>query len=657
MHPVSPELLAQASSWSFQPLALLEARDTQIRWHPLIWTDPYVQDLKVSHYHNGSILMRARVTTTGYVATATHYTNDAAELLLYHTIATDAAPNSDCAITWSPPNTWQIYYSTPSNAVVRRTSADDGLTWSAPTTITTATRPPCLAARGGFLIVQDTDVRAFYYTAGTWHGPTNYGYTITSPAGVAAIYDAPSHTLTILSAHNNRLHHNAAHCTLPTITPGPTTVIAPDSDSPAATTPAIAWPAIENVPYRTRYVATWLDTYTSPLATYQAPTASVAAIGSPHFGQRVPLAPPGTCPGRWPLAYDPLGSRIYCGNDAMVLLADHIYDPAIRSHDVIGPTPTLSYHLEQHHHQPGRLTIDVLDPDGTYRDPETVMGALLPLSTVLLHRGYTTDNGDETVSTAEFYITSATLSEAQRAGHLHIDATDAWGLLDLYHPPEPQEWHNRTIRWLLAHLCAMVGLDTDDTATHTNDTLAVLRIWPSASILPTIQALLTMADADARPAPDRTLSITNYPRPLATPPSANLFREAKAAAFGTGLPIPNHYRIASDTYGVYTERDNLDAARTLGMRISRLYHDNTINSATIANNVASHLTKGATTHTRQDTLVIPLRPDLEVNDQIATYGIYPSPQSPKTRLILSLVEESRPYDNIHQTTLELGKIP
>ena len=656
MIPVSPALLGAASSWTFLPVATATVKDTQLRWQTLHNGTHPAPDSRVAQFSNGSYILRVRNNAGSIQYAKVNDPTQLAQWEYWTTITTGAHANSDVAVTWTPPFTWRVAYQTAAGALQIRTSTDHAATWSAPVTVCTpAVTPAYFALYGNILALQDTDVRYYYYTGGTWGGPTNTGLSITTPAGIAVAYNSTAALITTLAAHDGQLHYLPCNTSLPTITPSAGTVIAPPGDTTAATPPAPALPSICYTPDLTTYVATWIERAAPPLS-LNTPLSATARVGSPHFGMHCPLADPLLSNQRWPVVVDTVGDELYAGGTKRILSVPNLYSP-LRTPATFGPHTTLAYHMEAHHHNPGSLTVHILDPDNDYAAPGDQVLALRPLSTITVARGYTTAIGDETVTTPEHYIIAAHLDHQMLGGTLTIEAVDALGLLALWHPYEPQTYTNRSLGWLIAHIAGQVGLTVNDTATGTATTISTITLWPTYSGLVQLRHLLTLANATCTPTANRTLTITDTPRYSTCAGTLNANAEAKHAMFGIHLPGPTHHRVASDRNLVYSQLDNIARAQLIGWRLSTQYLDNNIDTQPLANQTAHALDTDAEMLIRSDSITVPLRPDVELHDSLNTYGTYPTPTSPTPRVVLHLVEDHEPRANLHQSTLTLGAIP
>ncbi len=663
MHPISPALLAAATSWAAEPVATVLIEDRRVRWSALhAWPTGY-DSSPTAQYHNGSYLLRACVDTSGHVLLArVDDPDDAAEWEDWTLVATGARAGSDIAIGWWAPFTWAILYesATGRNALLR-TSTDHGATWSAPLTLHTASVTPWFALWGRRALVLEDTLNAYHWDGAGWAGP----YTLTEPTpdagGCAAWYDSDATRLHALYASGGRLWHATLdNSTSPPVWDAPR-VIAPGGDQPASSLASCALPALVSVP-DLGLAATWVERYTGDLSGLGSPLSALArGTDYVHFGQFTPLASAATSAQRWPLAYDALTQTLYCGGRRAMLTAP-VFDAAVRTWMRLGPADALSWRWRASPDAPGRLAIELLDPALSLRnpgDPSSAAAAARPLASVRLRRGYRTAAGEETVDTGDWFILSAVRTEGLEGGRLQIEAVDALGLLALWHPAESMVWLDRTILWLLEEICARVGLAlARDGAPGLDTTLPAFALHPHQSALTAVQSLLRLGQAVARPSAEGILQVLALPDGSGTLPEIGANDEIREGAYGPGALQATLVRVSSPAHAAYAEAEALAGSQAMGGRLPRILEDNRVHTAGLAAALAGHALALAALDARSDRAAVPLRPDLDLWDAVtlvAPAGALP-PGDTGLRVITEIEEMVDPSRNRFETRLRLGAV-
>ncbi|MHB1319031.1 MAG: hypothetical protein ACYCYF_10480 [Anaerolineae bacterium] len=667
MHPISPALLAAATSWAAEPVAQAIIEDRRVRWGTLhTWPAGYDAS-PTAMFHNGSTLLRACVDGTGQVLLArVDDPDEPADWEAWSVVATGARAGSDVAIGWWAPFTWALLYESASGmAALLRTSSDGGVTWSAPLTLHTATAAPWFALWGRWALVLEASLHAYHWNGSAWDGPYTLSSATPSAAGVAAWYDAAAQRLHVLYASAGRLHRATLDSTAAPPTWDSPRVLAPGGDQPASSLAACALPALAWVP-SLGLVATWQEAYSGDLSTLQSPVSLLfRGPNYDHPGQFCPLALAATSAQRWPLAYDALTQTLYCGGRRAVLSAP-VFDAAVRTWMRLGPTDALAWRWQAGTDTPGRLTLEILDPSGHLRnpgDPASGAAAARPLASLGLRRGYRTTAGEETVDTAGWTVLSAAFSEGLGGGRLQVDAVDAFGVLGLWRPAESLVWLDRSVLWLLEEICARVGLavarEGDGSSTPGLDTvLPSFALHPHHTALTAVQALLRLGQAVARPAAEDTLLVLALPDGTGTLPVLGAASEIREGAYGSSAVEATHVRVTSPAGGVFAEAESLAGSQAMGARLTRVLEDNRVNTAALAGALAAHTLALAALEGRADRATVPLRPDLEVWDAVEL--VVPAGALPAgddgARVIVAIEEDVCPSRNRYETRMRLGGV-
>ena len=664
MQPITPTLLQAAQSSSREPVVQAIIEDRRVRWATLHdW--PAGPDIgRVGQFNNGSITLRAVSDDAGQIWTVRVWVHsDPAAWEAWTLAATDAQDACDVAVAWMAPYTWLLLYESASDhQVMARISTDDGVSWSGAHILHTAAQAPWLAAWGEWAFILEDRLHAYQWTGATWEGPhTLWSVTTPEPHGVAAYNDSGAqwgHLLYSSCGQLFKVEVDSSGATPSYTTPRPLT---PGGDQGGSDVAAIVLPSLTRV-LDLGIVATWVEQHTGPLDGWGLPVSAVARdANAQHFGQICPLAEAHVSAQRWHLAYNGVTKMLYAGHRRRIVRAP-LFDRHLREWMRLGPVDVLSARRVAERHEPGSLTVELLDPAMVYRNPghaDSAASAIKPVSAVRLRRGYRTAAGIETIDSPNYYVTTATLSEGQGAGRLHIEALDAFGLLALWQPVESIQWYDRTIAWLLAEICGRVGLrvETGD-APGTGATLPHFGLHPHQSALTAVRALLRLGCAVARPAPDDTLHLSGYPLSQGSPLEIGAEGEVHEAAYGWGRHPYTHIRVASEAHDTYTEAEAVEASQAMGQRFSRMLEDNRVATEEMATNMAAHMLALAASWGRRDQVSVPLRPELEIWDPITLHANEAAiPADTKERVLVRIVEEITLSRDRCMSRLTLGAPP
>lgn len=664
MQPITPALLAAARSWKAEPVVQALVEDRRVRWSTLHDWPGGPDTSPVAQFSNGSIILRAISDAAGRVRVARVWlASSPAAWEDWVTVADDARSGCDVAVSWIAPYTWIVLYEGAAGRLVQtRVSSDDGVSWSAPMALHTAWQTPWLAAWGAWAMVLEDRLHAYRWTGASWQGPFTLASSATpEPHGVAAYFDPGAQWAHVLYSSRGQLlkvELDARGTTPVYTTPR---VLAPGGDQAGSLVAGVVLPSLTRV-MDLGLVATWVERHRGELTGWGRPVSAIARDGNAqHFGQVCPLADSTVSAQRWHLAYDGVTKTLYAGNRRRIVTAP-VFDADIRGWMRLGPVDVLSCRRVAERHEPGELTVELLDPAMAYRnpgDPNSDAVAIKPLAAVRLRRGYRTPQGIETVDTPNYYIMGATLSEGQGAGRLRIEAVDAFGLLSLWRPFESIEWYQRSIAWLLEEVCGRVGLRVEaDGASALGEVLPRFSLHPHQSALAAVQALMRLGRVVARPAAGDTLRMMAYPLKQAARPELGAAGEVRQAAYGCARYRLTHVRVVSEAHDAYAEAESVLASQRLGMRISNVIEDNRVATPGMAAALAQYTLNLAASWGRDDEATVPLRPDLEVWDQVALHAAAEAiPADDRERVLVRLVEEAAPVRNRYVSVVTLGQAP
>lgn len=620
MRAMSSTLLAAALSRQGRPSVHVSVEDRIVRWEVLHTLSPGLDLPCVDGMSNGSLIVRAAVSASGNLYHQ-EISNPAlaSAWQMWSLLASSASrAGGDVAVAWHNLR-WFVYYQRPDHWVMMVSSANDGASWSAPVGVYRPSRTAALAACGPYLFVLENTLRAYHLKAdmASWDGPYPLsGYTPASDMGIAAVIQPTAgggQIVRILFTMGGGIRAVTYDPTARAF--GLVLPISPGRDQPPPTGAAYAWPSLYAIDEE-RLVATWVERWEGDLAPWGHPVSRFSRDGE-HWGMELSLAGSAT-DRRMALIYDAMDEVLYAANAERVL-ASEMYDPLLNRHSHVGPLEIVSYDAVWRPCEPGRLSMSVLDAEGTLNalgEKGGTAQAVRPLSYVVLSRGYVTPAGAEEVSLPPHYLAQARRTEGLGGGRLEINAVDSLGLLAFWTPPEPLEWGGRVLRWLAAEVCAQVGLPyTDDGRPEMNVLLERFMWGPAQTALDALRSLLRLAGYVARPSIEGGIyafHLTSH-QPSAIPTlgaSGEILRLAKEV----GWPEATAVRVVGKE--VWADGDDLTLGGWLGLRRHRYIEDGRIGSAEMAAIVRDGALRLASLSACADEAILFLRPDLELWDVV-----------------------------------------
>ncbi len=652
MRTITSTLLAAARSLAGRPSIHLTVDDRAVRWRALHTLVPAVDCPCVASACNGSLIVRAGVDGSGNLYyQVIHDAALAAPWQTWTLLAAGASrANGDVAVAWHA-LAWCIYYQRSDHWIMMVRSIDDGATWSAASQVYHPSRTAALAAAGPHLFALEDALRVYQLQAGgaSWSGPyTLPGVAPASDLGVAACIQPTSgggQMVPALFAMGGGIravrYDPAAH------TFGAVTALTPGRDQELSASASCRWPALAALD-ETRLLATWVEQWSGDLDAWRHPVSRISVDGAgAHWGRELPLANPAETDRRMALAYDSLDEVLYAGNGERVLVAE-MHDALLNPLSHLGPLEVACYRGAWRVTAPGRLHVALLDADGALAEPGALGEdgqALRPLAELTLARGYVTAAGAEEVALPPHYLVRARRTHGLGGGRVELEAVDALGLLELWSPPEPLEWRERTLRWLAAEVCAQGGLPWgDDGCAALGVTLERFTWQPGTTALAALHALLRLSGCVARAAAQGGVGALHLASHApATHAALGEAGEVLRAAYGPGWPEATAIRVVG--HDAWADVDDVTLGGELGLRLHRYIEDARITSAAVAETVRDRELRLASLAARADELTVPLRPELELWDVADVAGL-------GERVIVGLAEawDGRRYES----EVELG---
>jgi hypothetical protein len=661
MQTISDGLRAAAQGGG-APAVSARVYDPQHRWttlHALGETSAARCDLCASSGGPlGDVIVRARINPAGHAEAL--YVSDpraGSQWIDWDAAGPDAAVPGDVALAAPAARIVRLFYVSTGNGVYLCESEDQGAFFGAATLILAGgAQAPRLAAAHELLVVQDTTVRAYKKAHGgaSWSGPVTLpGLTLSDWRGVGLAYDAASDGYILLFCGDGRVggcrYDNA------TDTWGAVEWLGPGGEQRP---PDAAAPHSPNVIVGAdRYLATWIEQYQGGTPAWEQPLARCSRDGA-HWGLETALAAPAATHQRLGLVRDDANACIYAANELVVLRSD---DRAACGQGGAGPLAVTGYTRWSRHDGAGTLRLEALDAEGRYRhlgvagtDGEMVK----PLAMVIVERGYTVAGAEERVALEPFWLVEATRSEGASGGRLVIDAVDGWGLLGRWRPAEPLQWEGRSVAWLLATLCARVGLGYgDDGAAAWDTVLPRYSLAPTTSAAQAVRDLLRLAGGAARFGPCNALQACNVLQAIhlashaPTPLDVGDQGEILQAAYGPACPDVTTWRVLGE--GVAAVDDDVAASMALGLRLTGSLLDRRVTDQALAEQVLAGLAARVALSGRADVVTVPLRPEVEVWDAVTLHGAGVD-ASDAERMVLGIEERWRASAGTFESWLLLG---
>jgi len=642
MRDITATLKAAAQSWSAVPSVSLMIHDPRVRYsmlhESLNTANKYTDQLA-----NNGVIIRIRSDASGKIAFS-RVTDPtvSTQWVIWDELATGALANSDVAIAHFSGNMLRAYWLVAGIDVQVAHSEDNGVTWDTEQTVVAGlTGTPRIAACDDIVCILDTQLKITQCSIwhGSWTAPgAAGGWTFTDSQGVAICYDTLEDDYPIMLAADGVLVTTRAWYVVTTLNFADLSWVSPGGEQTAPADSAPADPScavVEDI-----FVATWrFKNVGAPLSWDQPFTCT--SNDWIHFGNFLPLNLTATTRRRAAVCYSAYDDVLYIANETNVISAT--YDPLLVGSSM---PQVVKYQRKTYPDAPATLHVECIDTDNTWRlNPDSTGAAalLLPLSRVILSRGYVTAIGAEVINLDPYYLIDAHRTERESGGRLQLTLTDGWGLLDLWHPQEPIVWTGHSIVWLLAELCARVGLNWD-----TDGDAAFLRTVPAWSISPqqsardSIKDLLRYAGAAATWTVDGRLYAFAWPRTIGAPPDIGDANEIIKGLYGIATYPYTSVSVSGDAIGSLA--CNAQDAMALGLNLPETLQDYRIVTQAIADETRDRMLAFATRHGRADSIVIPVRPELELWDVVDIIDDA-IPLASKARTIVQLSEA---YDSTSQ---------
>ncbi len=609
MKYISESLLAAARSLQGVPAVTVTAIDDRLRWS--VHRPGGETSCQTSMAWGDGRIVRARSNAAGEIHFATvDDAEDGEQWVDWVLLRDDAEADADVAVAYINGGGFRIFYQAPGNEV-RWLGSADGASWTYMGVCASGfAEAPRLAAAGEYLVTMEAEIAVHYkpWGAGSWSLVSTWG-TIGAPRdGVGACHNGDRDELRLLCCAGRRLYTVTYDTAADTwsgahhLRPG---------GSQAA--PAEARPhdpdVVEAEMYgENAFIATWIDAQEGSPDAWEQPVA-LSSLDGVHFGSAVPLEAAAAEGARMALALNAATRHVYAGNEGTILRTRTYYptDEEMRS----GPLPVTRYRRASEGHRPSRLHVEVLNVEDT--------ACFRRLARLDLARGYVTESGAETISLEPHYILSARGTVGRDGGQLIVEATDGFGLLRLWSPQGAITWTDRSARWLLAEICARVGVGySDDGHSALARTFDAYTMPPGHDGLQEVGALLRLAgcvgvfdnNGDLNP-----IHWADYAPSSFEVADAGDAGEVLEGAFGEQVYEVTSVYAASGDHAAHDE--NVAAAMAQGLRLHGNFSDGRIPSQAAAEDVVALLLGMHGLEGWRGRVLVPLRPELQVWDVVA----------------------------------------
>lgn len=649
------------TTWGHRPALALTIKDLRHRWYLLHYNSPSTQ--QTDQVTDASTIHRVTSDASGNIryCKVTNPTTEA-QWTNWATIQTGAIAHSEVAIARLAANTIRIFYLTDGGAGVtwhltHTESNNNGASWSAPGSLFPAfeggpadedPEPPRIAAVHQFIFYTRL---GFVEKRSAYFGENPHHLLIWNSLGELSSRDGLATTKLDDSQHiivceGGRLHYGVLSAYYDTFTSP--IQLHPGSHGTPAANHTLRDPSLEQ--HNALFWLTYIDEHTG------SPSWAIATIcHTPAFAhlRGHTLLHPDTTTRRLALAAIPSTRYLYAANERTSLRSLH-YHPDHPTQHVSNLTPS-SYTLRTT--PTGSLLkmwiLNAADRFAKFSQLGTTYQAIQSLSTVILQRGYRTDQGKELAPLPPHLITRITLNRGMDQRHLEIEARSGHALLEAWRPPEVLTYEGQTIEWLTTELLAFLGFDCafyyiDPTADQTLDTFTLKPNRTGASYL---RQLMLLAGQIAWWDTDGTLQLRNfYGLGYGDNTTTGLNNEVRSSAYTHPALIPSRFRVFGDGYASAGELTWYSAP--LGIILTQDITDLNITNAAIALNVQRYLWTLARTTAARFRITIPLRADIRLwrSNDLRDDSTWPA--NWLTR-IYTYEEHSNPRRRIHQTTLTL----
>lgn len=645
MRPISPTLLTAAKSLCGKPSVIARLHDQRLRWELLHWEDG--SSRWTDMVAQGTVIHRVRSDGSGNIQTArVSDPNVQAQWTSWTTRTGEGIANSDVGIGLSG-STLRLVYVKSGYDVRTMASTDEGHSWSAAETVVSGLEaaPYIATTNETVFVLASGQVRLYTRSAGSWGlRSTLGGLTLSSPQGLAACYDARAGAYRVVIAGDGRIY--VTSCDGSTYGWDMPLQIAPGGTGAVASASALRGPCV--IQAHGDYILTWIDEFAGSNASWVQPVV-LRSSDWVHFGQEVALNIWGDIERRVALAHVTSTRTLYAANERCICRAS-LYAAEDEGQNLVG-LPVSAY--ERRTDEGGsRLRVQIPNIGGAYIP---LPGCVKPLATLVLERGYATEAGEERLALNPHYLLAATLTEGREGGQLILEAVDGWGLLSLWRPGEPLTWTNRSVRWLLAEVCARVGLSYADHGSNSfSYAPATFTILPDQNGAEAVRELLKLAGGVGRFLEPGTLyaaELYSY-APLERIEIGDA-GEILQGAYGLRAYEGTSFRVFGQ--GVASASELGVESMELGLRLMRNHEDYRLTSTASAQTVQNDLWTRGRISGRRERLTLPLRPEVELWD-IARLTVNPQliPPSDSLRRVVGITETYDALRAIYRTHLELS---
>lgn len=599
MIPLSATLQAAVKNPRRTPFVRLSVHDRTLRWQA-IHGDGDESACQTALAPSGAAWVRVRLGPGGCVEVQriTDPANSGQWLAWATLLADDAVGDVAVSAEGSLVRAFAVGDEGSAWRILVWTSLDGGATWGSPATVALVGEPVASLASpspgalaytvNGLLHLAEWDGAAWNLAAIWYAGIVGEDYGVAAAERDGNIYFLLAGLGTDGAYLRTVVWDGAAWSE-----PG---VVAP-TGSPAETLvpqwPSLAWAG-------DRWLACYLDTFDGSL-TYQTPTVRFS-FDFTHWSYPCALNLNSDGPTRANLLVE--SGRVVAAMEVSALAAAQ--GEALEAYASILRAERTETELY------GSMRLLLYD-DGALGD-----APLRPYAEAVLHLGYDTEAGAESVALPPFYITSvAHVRNESRPGNSYIvTARDGWGLLGMAQAVTADDWFDVTLGWALAEVLmryAGLRLETDDHPVW-DTPLPRFTMARGANAASTARSLLRRAGARARWMADGSLyAFVPAAEPWSPDWAYNV--EVLRARYGVAAAGVTLARVAG-VYPAVGQAQDVQAAQAQGRTLGACIVDGYLSTDAACADAAAALVKQGAARGLRDTLTTAIVPGLQPLDQV-----------------------------------------
>lgn len=645
MRTLTPTLLAAATSGRGRPWVSADVEDHRCRWQTHATGASSTRPTDMGSM--GDALVRAAMVGSQVRwAAIPNADNPATWPGAWRVIAGDADGSEDVSLAVYGDDRASVFYLQGTGHLARVDTADGGDTWGAPQVCRAWDYTPVRIAADGIVCAWSRPGEIRLATTRDDLGNPAWLAEVVHPGagsfvhcrGLALCRDCgDARTYYVVAAVDGALLITTYD--EPSKVFGRTYQIVPPGTAGVGSTSQVRDPSVLSTP-NGLYI-TYVDRVGTGDVAYWEQTTVLHTRTYPHFARVALLDMGQSTPAR--AALGPLDDTLYAACENNVCRST-CYAAGRDSHNTRTLIPS-AYSVETREAS-SVLTLTIPNVGHVYDaagQAGTPYEALRPGATLLLHRGYITSSGPETLTLAPHVIRAVRLVSRRDRSILELRAECGLDLLRAQHPADVSEWRSESIRHLLGQISGMAGLAYSDAGEDAlGVTLGAFVLHPTDTLYGALTALLHLAGAVAFVGADGTLTarvLGSYaPEALTLTAGPILWHESETLA-------PRLVDCA--VYGDGAAACSAADANTMdtGLLLSTRRVDYRATTQALAATLAEHTAERADMARRVWRVAIPLRPDVEMWDRVERTGA-------SIARVIAVTERYDAREGVYETVVE-----